>query len=116
MFKIIALLAFSIAADTVCPAIYKPVCGKDGKMYSNSCVMANARVKQSEATDAVFYVYEAGSCVKFVKCPENYEPVCGVDGNLYDNPCLLSAAGVEQSATLVASDTGICVESNSEEL
>ncbi|PID83753.1 hypothetical protein CSB09_04590 [Candidatus Gracilibacteria bacterium] len=65
-----------------CPAIYRPVCGVDGKTYSNACYASLYSVQ----------VVHKGRCKP---CTKEYAPVCGVNKRTYPNKCFAGAAGVE---------------------
>ncbi|XP_045774399.1 serine protease inhibitor dipetalogastin-like [Maniola jurtina] len=86
----------------VCTREAKPVCGTDGKTYSNPCLLNCIREQRED-----LHILHPGRCENdLIKvrdlnleaaptctCARNLQPVCASDGKTYSNECIMRCMG-----------------------
>lgn len=95
----------TVSAQDACPLYVDPVCGSDGKTYSNACFFAIDKDR-----DPCAFILHNGACCPGDNCccTKEYCPVCASDGKTYDNICLFGCEQKKKNPCMEILYEGCC--------
>ena len=104
-----AAAAMETECPTFCPADWAPVCGSNGKTYSNRCRLEVASCRSTMQDDPAIQMVHEGVCQEghgrggegenrcVRRCRKIHRPVCASDGTSHGNECLFKIYQCEQA-------------------
>ncbi|ESO01057.1 hypothetical protein HELRODRAFT_82198 [Helobdella robusta] len=97
--------------DMACQFNYDPVCGSDGRTYSNECQLQSLNCGKALRVEMVM----KGECEKVkelrecaIPCFRMYDPVCGSDGVTYGNECEMRTESCLKKQEISIAHAGEC--------
>lgn len=78
---------------TICPQIFKPVCGVNNVTYPNACIAGARGVAVAHDGQCGIAPPRPPRPRPPQTCGMIWQPVCGTDGRTYPNPCVAASRG-----------------------
>nr|XP_022294655.1 serine protease inhibitor dipetalogastin-like [Crassostrea virginica] len=84
----LVLMCRHAESQCLCPALWDPVCGDNGRTYTNAgCLSCDYGVREACKGEC--------PCRRSCPCPRIWDPVCGDNGQTYSNIyCMACLEGV----------------------